>query len=327
VAEAVAGFGVPRVTIGIPTYNRVGLLQQAVDSVVAQTMADWELFVFDDGSTDGTPELMATYRDERITYVRNPVNVGHPDNVSQILRAGRAPFVGMLFDDDVMFPDHLQRMCSLLESFPRAAVAHSAYELWGTDGVARPVVLDGATRPFEESGRAFIRRAVRRPPGIWVATALMRRSCVEGLRFRHEDEPATDLMFWLRVARTGSVVYDPVPTACYRVTEGYSSERDFMAIENGVYQPTFGSVAGYQKIFAAFRAEQALPLQERVVLRLLEARNVHGLLQAVIRRRWHRETSRAERLALLRQALELDPTIAVDPLVWAKVGAGALRRP
>lgn len=314
-----------RVTIGIPTFNRVGLLREAVDSVLAQTIDDWELFVFDDGSTDGTPELMASYTDERIHYVRNPRNLGHPANITQVLRAGSAPYVGVLFDDDVMFPEHLQRMCALLEAYPRAAVAHSAYELWTAHGERKAIVADGRTRPFEQSGTSFIRKAVANPPGIWVATALMRREAVRRLQFRVQDEPATDVMFWLRVARNGTVVYDPVPTACYRVTEGYSSENNFLAISDGGYQPTFGTVEAYQRVFDGFHAEQTLSRVEDARLRLIEQRTIHGLLQAVIRRRWHEEPSTLARLRLLRRAFALDPSAAADPLVWTKVTLGALR--
>lgn len=309
----------PRVTIGIPTYNRVELLREAIDSVLAQTMADLEVIVFDDGSIDGTAELVAGYDDPRLSYRRNAANLGHPANVTQILTAGTAPYVGMLFDDDVMFADHLATVCRLLDANPTAAVAHTAYELWTGDGEREPVVLPGADRPFVESGTAFVRKVHLAPPQIWVATALMRRDRVADLDFRSIDEPATDVMFWLRVATRGDIAYDPAVTACYRVTEGYSSENRFLAIENGRYAPTFTTVRAYRKVFAGFRAEQPIGTVERVRLAAYERRTTHGLLQAVVRRRAPGLRPVKAAREHLAEAIRIEPTLVANPLVWFKL--------
>mgnify|MGYP000323787934 CR=1 FL=1 len=61
---------VPKVSVCIPTFNRVNLLPYAIDSVIKQTYQDWELIVCDDGSTDDTPELMSQYQDSRINYIQ-----------------------------------------------------------------------------------------------------------------------------------------------------------------------------------------------------------------------------------------------------------------
>lgn len=309
----------PTVSIGIPTYNRSALLRQAVDSVLAQTYGDLELFVFDDGSTDDTAEVMAGYRDPRITYVRNERNLGHPANVTQILQAGSAPYVGMLFDDDVMFPDHLERLVPLLERHPRAAAAHSAYELWTGDGGRHRIQLEdiAGSGPVEEEAEVFLPRLIRKAPRVWVAAALMRRSCVAHLDFRRSDEPATDVMFWMRVALEGTIVYDPHPTACLRVTEGYSSETNFLAIDDqGWFKPTFHTVQAYQSVFSQFRAQNLarLPLSLRLRLVAAETRTRHGLLQNVVRRRLPGLRGNGDLATVLGQAVRIDPTVLLDPL-------------
>ena len=309
----------PRVTIGIPTYNRVDLLREAIDSVLAQTMADLEVIVFDDGSTDGTADLVAGYDDPRLTYRRNVANRGHPANVTQILSAGTAPYVAMLFDDDVMFPDHLATVCGLLDANDSAAVAHTAYELWTGDGGREPVRLRGVDAPFVESGTTFVRKAHLAPPRIWVATALIRRDRVAGLDFRAADEPATDVMFWLRVATRGDIAYDPAVTACYRVTEGYSSEQRFLAIENGRYAPTFTTVLAYRHVFASFRAENPIGAVERLRLAAFERRTTHGLLQAVVRRRVPGLRPFPLALRAIAEAVRIEPSLVANPLVWAKL--------
>jgi len=314
----------PRVTVGIPTWNRSALLREALDSVLAQTLRDIEVFVLDDGSTDDTAEVMATYDDPRVRYVRNERNLGHPDNVTQILTTGTAPYVAMLFDDDVMFPDHLERTVALLDAHPSAAAAHTAYELWTGDGGRHPLPLTDVDHAgvVEESAEVFLPRLVHKAPRVWVATALMRRSKVAHLDFREADEPATDVMFWMRVALEGTIVYDPTPTACLRVTEGYSSENQFLAIdENGFFKPTFGTVRAYQKVYSLFRHENQDRIPRRLRLRLLfeETRTRHGLLQAVIRRRLPGLRPVRDVLPLLREAAAIDPTVLVDPVVLLRL--------
>ena len=323
----------PRVTVGIPTWNRSALLREALDSVLAQTLRDIEVFVFDDGSTDDTAEVMASYDDPRVRYVRNERNLGHPDNVTQILTAGTAPYVAMLFDDDVMFPDHLERTVAMLDAHPSAAAAHTAYELWTGDGGRHPLPLTDVDHAgvVEETAEVFLPRLVHKAPRVWVATALMRRSKVAHLDFREADEPATDVMFWMRVALEGTIVYDPTPTACLRVTEGYSSENQFLAIdEHGFFQPTFGTVRAYQKVYSLFRHENHARISRRLRFRLLleETRTRHGLLQAVIRRRLPGLRPARDLLPLLREATAIDPTVLVDPIVLLRlVGERCRSRP
>ena len=73
----------PKVSVCIPTYNRQNLLPFAVDSVVNQSLQDWQLIVCDDGSQDETPERMRDYeaQDTRIRYLRHPQNIGKSNNM------------------------------------------------------------------------------------------------------------------------------------------------------------------------------------------------------------------------------------------------------
>lgn len=309
-----------RVTVGIPTWNRSALLRESIESVLGQTFDDLELFVFDDGSTDDTADVVASYDDRRLTYVRNPENLGHARNVTQILRAGTGPYVAMLFDDDTMYPDHLQRMVALLDRHPAAAVAHGAYELWTLDGqrILQHLVQTEGSEPVVQERNAFLPNLVRFPPGCWVATALMRRSCVQTLDFRAVDEPPTDTMFWMRVALHGSFVYDPHPSACMRVTPGYTTESGLGVIdESGGFQATFTSVRGLQAVFSRFRREHAgeLPVWLRWRLRLEETRTRHRMLERIIRAHAPGLGPSDRVRSLLAEAARIDPTVVIDPIV------------
>ncbi len=312
-----------RVSIGIPPESRVGLLRRAIDSVLAQSETDWELFVVDDGSMPGIADLLASYGDRRIGRVTLPSGCTRAEQLTATLRVGTAPFVGVLFGDDVMFPDHLRRMCTLLEAYPRSSVAHSAYEVWTASGTVRTVVLGKAARPAEEQSRRFIRRAVAAPPRIWLSTALLRRDRIADLAFEADAAPALDTMFWLRVACTGTVVYDPVPTACYRVAGGARSEHGVFAMDDGSYRATFGTVRAYRAVFRSFRQTAPLTSSDRTLLHAAGHRTIHRLLLEVLQRRWHEEPTVRERREVLREALRIERTLALDPVVWARLARPA----
>lgn len=108
----------PRVSIVTPTRNRVGLLQETLASVAAQSLGDWEHIVVDDGSDDGTAELMTARaaQDPRVRYiVRDSERAGANVCRNIGIRAAAAPFVVLLDSDDLLAPDCLARRVEIIE--------------------------------------------------------------------------------------------------------------------------------------------------------------------------------------------------------------------
>jgi glycosyltransferase involved in cell wall biosynthesis len=99
----------PYFTIAIPTYNRTAFLRQAINSALSQTDADFELIISDNASTDDTPDVVASIKDERLRYVRQPVNLGAIKNINFILREARGRFFILHQDDDLLHPEFLSR--------------------------------------------------------------------------------------------------------------------------------------------------------------------------------------------------------------------------
>lgn len=98
----------PAVSIVTATYNRSNVLRFAIESVLAQMFADWELLVMGDACTDDTAEVVASYGDARIRFVNAERNFGEqsgPNNAGVALSRGR--YVAFLNHDDLWLPDHL----------------------------------------------------------------------------------------------------------------------------------------------------------------------------------------------------------------------------
>lgn len=99
----------PLVTVYMPTYNRVELLQRAVDSVLQQDYRNIELIVVDDNSTDGTHEYLAKMADEdpRFKYFINEKNSGACVSRNKAIFAAKGEFITGLDDDDYFLPNHI----------------------------------------------------------------------------------------------------------------------------------------------------------------------------------------------------------------------------
>ena len=92
----------PRVTVFIPTYNRAGLLPEAIKSVLGQTYDDFKLVVSDNASDDSTPEIVASFDDPRLEYVRQPENLGLLGNHNWFLQRIETDYALILPDDDLV---------------------------------------------------------------------------------------------------------------------------------------------------------------------------------------------------------------------------------
>ena len=106
----------PLVTVGITTFNRSDILPTAIDSVLAQTYVNFELFIIDDHSSDATREVAATYSDARVTYLYNDRNAGVSASRNRVLSNALGAYIAYLDDDDLWLPEKLELQVNLAET-------------------------------------------------------------------------------------------------------------------------------------------------------------------------------------------------------------------
>ena len=109
-----------QLTIALQTFNRCekGYLKQMLESILAQTYCDFELLVMDNHSTDGTADLIFSYNDNRLTYVRQPAGRSATGNITRAVWMARGKFIIPTHDDDVMEPDMIEKQMNFLEQHP-----------------------------------------------------------------------------------------------------------------------------------------------------------------------------------------------------------------
>jgi glycosyltransferase involved in cell wall biosynthesis len=110
------------VTIGLPVFNAKRYVELALRSIFAQTFRDWELIVIDDGSSDGSPELLHGLDDERVRVIADGRHLGLGARLNQIVGLARGRYIARMDADDLMHPERLQIQVDYLLQHPQVDV-------------------------------------------------------------------------------------------------------------------------------------------------------------------------------------------------------------
>ena len=115
----------PTVSICIPTYNRKDYLKETLGSVFAQTFKDFEVVVLDDGSTDGTREMVENSGYSLRYYWHE--NQGEAPTCNRLIKLAQGKYISFIHSDDLLFPDSIERMANAITSEPDEVVVYGNY--------------------------------------------------------------------------------------------------------------------------------------------------------------------------------------------------------
>ncbi len=207
----------PKVSIIIPTYNRAGMVQQAIASVLAQTYTDFECIVVDDGSPDDTQaSLQSLVAAGRIRYVRQ-ANAGLSAARNHGIRVARGAYITFLDDDDLYEPEKLAQQAAYLDAYPAAMLVHCWFTKFSEQeanlGLRKPDWFQGQLYPAILS---YWRMLMATP------CLMLRREVFDVVGgFDETLRYAEDLDMWRRVARHYS--FHIVPASLVRIRQQVTS--------------------------------------------------------------------------------------------------------
>jgi len=212
----------PKVDIIIPAYNAARYLPAAIESVEAQTFADWRILLVDDGSTDNTPEVLAPFIDRlgpRLKYIRKP-NGGLPAARNTAIHNSSAEFLALLDADDVWLPCRLAESLACFESRPQVGLAYGFNARIDAEGK----VIDTFDRRQKHGEGRIAPYIYMRKVDLPCPTITFRRKCVEEVGPFDEKMRATeDRDLWFRIALRYEVALAPKVIALYRMSAGSMS--------------------------------------------------------------------------------------------------------
>ncbi len=125
----------PLVTIAMPVYNCQRTVARSIRSVLAQTFADWELIIVDDGSTDETLNIVKSFSDPRIRVCSHDRNKGIAPRLNESIGLSRGRYYARMDGDDVCYPQRLERQLTFLGLHPEVDLIGSFMMIFGKNGV------------------------------------------------------------------------------------------------------------------------------------------------------------------------------------------------
>lgn len=207
-----------RVAVVLPVRDGARYLAEALDSVLAQTLADLDLVVVDDGSTDATPAILRGYaeRDARVRVVQAD-GTGLADALNLGCRATECEYIARMDADDVALPDRLALQVAALSADEELAAVGGAVDL--IDRRGRVVGHEDYPGADAEIRQLLLRAAPMVHPAVTIRRTAL--EAVGGYRriFRH----AEDYDLWLRLSEHGRLSNLPVTVLRYRLHPGQVS--------------------------------------------------------------------------------------------------------
>ncbi len=204
----------PRLSVVMPVYNGERYLAAAVDSILSQSEADFELIILDDGSTDGSPDIIARYaeRDPRIRFLRDAVNRGLAARLNQGIELAATPLIARMDQDDISLPSRFAAQLAHLGAHPDCVLIGS-----------RVVIIDPDGDELMEMGEALSHEAI--DSGLMTGagqllyhpSVIFRKVAAQAVGgYDPAYRGVEDLDFFLKLAERGRLENLPAPLLKYR---------------------------------------------------------------------------------------------------------------
>lgn len=197
------------VSVVIPVYNAAAVIDQTIRSVLVQTWADREIVVIDDGSTDGSADVVKSFGDEVRYYAFENEGVAKARNRGMALARGR--YIALLDHDDLWAPDKLRRQVEVLEARPEVGLVITGIGHLEQDGRPRRKFPTGPSSRFYQ---LFVKGFGPTP-----SAAMIRRSVIEragGFDERFGSAGLDDHEFWPRIAQHCEIALIDEPLTFHR---------------------------------------------------------------------------------------------------------------
>ena len=204
----------PLISVLLPVYNAAPYVARSIESVLGQTLDDFELLILDDGSTDGSLEILRRYagREPRIRLISRP-NKGLVPTLNELIDRARGEYLARIDADDVALPERFERQAAYLRAHPECVLVGSRVRLIDPDG---DPLCDWCTCQNHEAIDAVFMRA-EASTEISHPVIMMRRDDVVAVGKYREFPAIEDIDLFLRLAERGRITNLPEVLLLYRI--------------------------------------------------------------------------------------------------------------
>ncbi len=312
-----------KVSVVIPLYNKVRHIRRAIDSVLKQTCQDFELVIVDDGSTDGSGDIVRQFADPRIRLIVQ-ANAGASAARNRGICEAVCDLVAFLDADDEWLPCFLETVIGLRAHYPEAGMYATAYRYSQGESTWRAAFTDCVTSPQGGFLNDYFRAALGPPPVSSSAVMIPKYVLTKVGCFPPGIRRGEDLQTWAAIALHYRVAWSPLEGAVYHLsTDNRTCTTD----------PVNLDFPGASKIEAALRLGPQAPLVSDTALEYLASWRLRMAVS------WHIKGKKDIASRLLQQTqhtkvfrrkrLFLRAAFLIPPCGWrlARTVKAALRQP
>lgn len=204
-----------KISVVMSTYNTpIPILKEAIESILNQTLRDFEFIIIDDGSTDDSREYLSNLSDPRIQLIRNSENIGLTRSLNIGLKAARGKYIARIDSDDISLPTRFEKQYDYMERHPNVIMCGSRVSYSGN----RKGISSGKWRRKIENTDDYRIRLLLAHPGPYHPTFFMRHEMLEMYDITYDENLyyAQDYGLCTVLSRYGDVVVLDDVLVCYR---------------------------------------------------------------------------------------------------------------
>jgi len=217
-----------KLAVLMPTYNAADYLNESIDSILKQTFVNFDLYVYDDCSTDNTAELISEYKDSRLFYRKNKENCGIAKTLNKGLEdlLPQYEYIARMDADDWAYPERFQKQLKFL-------VKNQDIVLCGTQGYWLKDINQNPVSGWEYPiNNEYIKCYLLFTASFGHSSVIFRSDCIIKYNLRYDETITTceDWDLWIRIAKFGVVANLPEYLMKYRILEN-SNHRSLTKIK------------------------------------------------------------------------------------------------
>ena len=227
------------ISVIMPVYNEECFLFDSIKSILDQTYRDFELIIIDDSSRDNSSRIICSFRDKRITYLKNSQNKGVAYSLNKGLKKAKGDLIARMDADDISYPNRFETQVNFLRKNPNVGVVGSCVEL--VDEFGKKLNFKKYPETFKEIQRASI---FRNP--ICHPTVLFRRALTDSYGMYDENlNGAEDYDLWLRFMQYTQFANLSKPLLKYRLLQESVSFGSMKRVEYAFAKTKFKAITQY----------------------------------------------------------------------------------
>lgn len=214
----------PKISVVMPVYNGEKYIRESIDSILNQTFADFELIIINDCSTDSTEDIIKSYSDKRIRYIKNEKNLGVASSLNRGLDIAQGDYIARQDADDISFSDRFCKQLEFMENHSNVAVCGAETEVFGD---VEPHVT------YTVFGSRQVKVAMLFSASVAHPVVMMRNDILQRENYRYDKEfdKVEDYDLWLRIGEKYDIDNAHGVMLRYRlhnnqVTRNYSDDYD-----------------------------------------------------------------------------------------------------